>query len=268
MDFIDLLKDINVLCRDDGRKFTDVRRLDVIEEKLQGSEYVLTSGNLFRLYSKKPIAEIEGELMVVSSHVDCERRITKCFSRNETAETLKGTYDNSITNAAILALLMEGTLPEQVVVAFTGDEERTSRGAVETTKYLRKDNKQFQTMVLDVTDFGWIEGADFTVENNFWKEETGRRVCRIAEGVGYPWLFVPEDPDDVPEYVPEDRVYSEEAEADESWEYDEQDVKCFSLCLPINGPMHSNKGATVRKQSFIHYVEALKRFCESLCGEA
>ena len=70
----------------------------------------------------------------MSSHVDCEAGITECFSREEKDDILKGTYDNSITNTAILALMMEGYLPEQVIIAFTGDEEKESKGAVEITR--------------------------------------------------------------------------------------------------------------------------------------
>lgn len=260
-----LLKEINVLCRDDGEQFTDTRRLEVIEKELRESEYILKSGNLFRLYSKKPVSEIEGKILLVSSHVDCEEDIKKCFSRDETAETLKGTYDNSITNAAILALMKEGTLPEEVIVAFTGDEENESGGVKEVTKYLKKKNKEFQAIVLDVTDFGWKEGADFTVENNFWNKKTGQRVCDTADELGYPWLFVPENPNKIPDYIPENRVYPEEAEQDESWEYDEQEVKCFSLCLPVYGDMHADEGVLARKQSFLHYVKMLNEVCHSLC---
>ena len=56
MDLFDLLKEMNVLCRDNGKEFTDTRRLEVIEEKLRGSGYIRESGNLFRLYSKKPVS--------------------------------------------------------------------------------------------------------------------------------------------------------------------------------------------------------------------
>ena len=83
MNLIGLLEEMNVLCRDNGKVFTDTQRLDVIEEKLRASEYLSEKGNLFRLYSKKPISEIEGRLLLVSSHVDCEAGITECFSREE-----------------------------------------------------------------------------------------------------------------------------------------------------------------------------------------
>ena len=264
MNLIGLLEEMNVLCRDNGKVFTDTQRLDVIEEKLRASEYLSEKGNLFRLYSKKPISEIEGRLLLVSSHVDCEAGITECFSREEKDDILKGTYDNSITNTAILALMMEGYLPEQVIIAFTGDEEKESKGAVEITRYLRKMNRKFWVIVLDVTDFGWKEGADFTIENNFWKKKMGEIVCSVANKTGFHWLFVPEDTDDIPVYIPQNRVYPEEAEPDESWEYDEQNIKCFSLCLPVDGPMHSNEGIITRYSSFAHYVEMLRKLCMSL----
>ena len=263
----DLLKEMNVLCRDNGKEFTDTRRLDVIEEKLRDSKYVCERGNLFRLYSKKPVSEIANNLLLVSSHVDCEEKITECFFIENTVDTIKGTFDNSITNTAILSLMLDGSLPEYVVVAFTGDEEKDSRGAVEVTKYLKKSNKKFFAIVLDVTDFGWKEDVDFTIENNFWKKKIGMVICKNAKKIGYPWLFVPEDPNDIPEFVPENQIIPKEAEPDESCEYDEQDIKCFSLCLPVDGPMHSNKGVITRKRSFLHYMEAIKSFCLSLSAE-
>ena len=38
-----------------------------IEKELRESEYVLKKGNLFRLYSKKPVSEIKGKILLVSS---------------------------------------------------------------------------------------------------------------------------------------------------------------------------------------------------------
>ena len=265
MNLIGLLKEMNVLCRDNGRTFTDTRRLDVIEEKLRETGYICEKGNLFRLYSKKPVREIDGRLLLVSSHADCEKKISKCFSERETPKKLRGTYDNSITNTAILSLMIEGSLPEQVVVAFTGDEEISSRGAAEVTNYLKGISRQFRAVILDVTNCGWKEKADFTIENDFWEDGMGKAVCTAAVRSGYPWLFVPEKPSDpLPEYIPEELKYPEEAEEDESWEYDEHKIECFSLCLPVKGKMHSDKGTLVREASFSHYVEMLQNLCITL----
>ena len=108
-------------------------------------------------------------MIIISSHVDCEHKITDCFS--EVCDTdnslIKGTYDNLLTNASIVSLMLEGELPENVLIAFTGDEEVGSKGARKLTKYLKKNSIEIKcAIVLDVTDMGWKEAADFTVEND------------------------------------------------------------------------------------------------------
>ena len=55
----------------------------------------------------------------------------------------------------------------------------------------------------------------------------------------------------------EGRVALVPAMPDETWEYDEMGVPCFSLCVPVKGDMHSGEGVLMRKESFGRYVEAL-----------
>ena len=59
----------------------------------------------------------------------------------------------------------------------------------------------------------------------------------------------------------EDVVFEMEYEADEdeSWEYDEADLPCFSFCLPTRGEMHSDEGILARVASFRRYTEVLER---------
>ena len=252
---LSVLKRIMRLCRDDGEKFTVTDRLDEIRQVLSGSPYWLVNRDgLFHLYAAHPIEEIKGPVLLVSTHVDCEANITKCFCEDIGDGFLKGTFDNAATNAAILSLMLKGALPDNVIVAFTGDEERDSKGASETVEYLRSIGLTVEmAVVLDVTDMGWDEGADFTVENNYWQESQGRRVIEKVKLLNAKWRFVPEDTDDIPTYVPKERVIACEAEADESWELDEMDVPCFSFCLPVKGCMHSNAGVLARKASLAKY---------------
>ena len=155
--------------------------------------------------------------------------------------------------------MLEGTLPENVLVTFTGDEEMSSHGITETVRYLRSKRIGIDlAVVLDVTDMGWEEHAGFTVENNFWDDSRGARVIEQIRRLDAQWRFVPEDPENIPSYVPPERVIPCEAEPDESWQLDELDVPCFSLCLPIRGPMHSDDGALARRSSFTAYRTALK----------
>ena len=179
MELIDVLNAVCVINKDNGRKFMKTERIDAITSLLWNSKYRrVNPDGLFILYAAKPLSELAGdEVTIVSSHIDCEEDITRCFSRQEPNGMLKGTYDNAITNAAITYLMMTNALPDNTLVAFTGDEEINSGGAEDLISFLRKRGiKVRHIFVLDVTDMGWDEGADFTVENDFWNGDCGRDI--------------------------------------------------------------------------------------------
>lgn len=260
-----LLTQINVLNYDNGKKFTRTDRLDAICELLWNSSYRRINANgLFHLYSKVPLSELPDELIVISSHVDCQRQITKCFSKDYDDDLMQGTFDNSLTNAMTVSLMLEDALAMNVVVAFTGDEEEDSTGAADVAAFFRNLHKKIKVIVLDVTDMGWREGCAFTIENNFWSDTTGKVVSRLSAETGYPWRFVPSDPYEIPAYIPERYVIGQEAEPDESWEYDEHKVECFSLCIPTKGEMHSDDGVLVRKDSLAPYMKILSLLCSEV----
>ena len=260
MELFEILQSLSVINRDNGKKFTCTDRLDAISSILWNSKYrMINCDGLFNLYSSMPLKQLlKSGVTIVSSHVDCEQNITKCFSSSVDDKTLCGTYDNSITNASILYLMTRGILPDNVLVAFTGDEEENCTGAKHLIAYLnsKKINVK-KIVVLDVTDMGWKEKADFTIENNFWSESTGKRVISVIDKLQYIWRFVPENVDEIPNYISAENVILEEAEEDESWYYDEKEQNCFSFCLPVKGEMHSNSGVLVLKRAFINYTDSL-----------
>lgn len=260
-----ILTKINVLNYDNGKKFTRTDRLDAICELLWNSSYRRINANgLFHLYSKVPLSELTDELIVISSHVDCQRQITKCFSKDYNNDLMQGTFDNSLTNAMTVSLMLEDVFGTNVMVAFTGDEEEDSTGAADVAAFFRKLHKKIIVIVLDVTDMGWREGCAFTIENNFWSDMTGKVVSRLSAETGYPWRFVPSDPYEIPVYIPNKYVIGQEAEPDESWEYDEHKVECFSLCIPTKGEMHSDDGVLVRKDSLAPYMKILSLLCSEV----
>ncbi|MBQ4416016.1 MAG: hypothetical protein II861_08010, partial [Methanomicrobium sp.] len=113
MEIYDLLEKLSVVNRDDGEKFTDTRRLDVINELLSNSNYrKIEAQGLFHLYSKRPLSSLNKSVVLVSSHVDCHNRITDCFSKVVDDETIFGTYDNLITNASVICNMLSEELPE------------------------------------------------------------------------------------------------------------------------------------------------------------
>ena len=265
-DLFEILEKVSVVNRDNGKKFTCLDRLDAIAGILWHSQYRrIDSNGLFHLYSKKPSFEVLEPVILVSSHVDCEKGITRCFSRFEGEDMMLGTFDNSITNAAIISAMLSDELPDSVLVAFTGDEERKSRGADDLVDFLQLRKVCVQGLVvLDVTDMGWEEMADFTVENNFWPKPLGKQVVSFAERTKCNWRFVPSNPWKIPKYIDYSYLIGEEAEEDESWEYDEKGMPCFSFCLPVKGEMHSDDGVLVRKKSFECFAAVLKEMLKVL----
>lgn len=259
-----ILDKICVMNRDNGKKFVCWDRLDAIAEILWDSKYRrINVQGLFHLYAKKSINKIQDRIIVISTHIDVQKKISRCFSIVKDDKML-GTYDNAITNAAVLSLMVEDCLPDNVVIAFTGDEERDSRGARQLAKYFRKLEKKPLIIVLDVTDMGWKEKDYFTIENNFWSKKTGKVVVSSASKVSDLWHFVPFDVGNIPDYISDKNCFYIEAQADESWEYDEWNLECFSLCLPVSGDMHSNKGVWVLCESYENYRNVLETIVTSL----
>lgn len=261
--FEEILQKLAVVNYDNGHSFVERDRLDAIADILNGTKYKrVNSEGLFEMYSVDGI--LPENPIVISTHVDCVKAITKCFAVSCDNGLLLGTFDNLITNAMAVTLMVENQLSDNVVVAFTGDEEIDSRGTADVIAYMNKNNRQFKAIVLDVTDMGWDRGALFSVENNFWSDEFGRVTIQACKHCASNWVFVPSDVDDVPNYVPDQNLIRVEALCDESWEYDENDVECFSFCIPTKGEMHDNSGLLVRCESVDVYMDILAKILKCI----
>ena len=128
-DFFDILRTVTVDCKDNGECFTVTDRVAVIERVLENTEYKLISRQpLALLYAKRQVREGD-RVLLISSHIDCLH--VDCFCSDD-GDSLRGTFDNSFTNAALLWNMQHDKLPDNVVVAFTGNEESNSQGAVQT----------------------------------------------------------------------------------------------------------------------------------------
>lgn len=241
MEITEILKAVTVDCKDNQHEFTVKDRIDVIESLLGNSSYQLVGrGKLCLIYAKKPIAN--RPVILISSHIDCV--YDKLFCEEREDGTLRGTFDNSLTNSCLLYAMLSGQIDDNVVIAFTGDEEEDSNGAREVMRMLRRQHTKIAfCFVLDVTEEGWQEKCPYTLENDLGVDlETGYEIVRVAKGWGQPYAFV------------------HDAEPDESWDYDEEDIPCLTLCCPILGDMHSSRGCLARKESLPVYSEAIVRF--------
>jgi len=267
IDEVEVLKKISVVNRDDGMVFTDTGRLDVIAELLEPTEYRrLNEHGLFHLYGKKPLDEITGNVLLISTHVDTERSISRCFTKVKEDGKLIGTFDNMLTNAAALTAMLRGDFPENVLVAFTGDEEEDSVGAIQASRFLQNHSIPFFVIVLDVSDEGYGV-ADFTIENNCWNKWIAGRVISAAKSLGKRWRFVPEDDEEeIPLSIPPSLVILHSADDDESVAYNEKEIDCFSLCAPTRGFMHSDAGITTTVSAYKAYITALVTIVRACLG--
>lgn len=237
-DFFSLLRSVTVDCKDNGREFTVADRIAVIGRLLEGTSYSLVAREPLALLFAKRVPQEGEKVVLVSSHVDCV--YGKCFCTDE-GDCLRGTFDNSFGNTAVLWCMINDTLPDNVVVAFTGDEERDSRGAVQALLALGNIGCNVSSAIVqDVTNEGWESGALFTIEN-----DSGFDLMQAYDLVAslepYSGNF----------------AFRHDAEPDESWDYAEYGIPCLTLCAPVGGNMHGDEGVLLRKESAAEYCKVL-----------
>lgn len=237
-DFFDILQTVTVDCKDNGECFTVTDRVAAVERVIERTNYKLISRQpLALLYAKHPVCEGD-RVLLISSHIDCV--YSRCFSADE-GDCLRGTFDNSFTNAALLWNMVHDCLPDNVVVAFTGNEESDSQGAVQTVVALGQMGCEVASaLVLDVTNEGWESGALFTLENDLGIDIlTGYNIISSLEE--YDGRF----------------AFKHNALPDESWDYADYGIPSLTLCVPVGGELHGDAGVLLRKESALEYCNVL-----------
>lgn len=236
--FIELLESVTVDCKDDGNHFVVPDRVSVIERLLGNTEYRLVAREpLALVYAKRELCAGD-DVVLVSSHVDSLH--ASCFCNDE-GDFLRGTFDNSFGNAAILWHMLAGKLPDNVVVAFTGDEEHNSQGAVQVVLSLGRMQCNIKfVLVLDVTNTGCGSGASFALENDLGIDMvTAYKIIEAVNSLGLEYAF------------------EHNAEPDESWDYNDYGIPSLSLCVPVQGCLHGDSGVMLNKMSVAGYCKAL-----------
>ena len=99
-----ILERIAVRGEDDGEKFTNTARVDAVADCLKESSWKLYhDGDLAKIYTRCDFDPAK-PVVVVSSHVDMVAR--RCYAKCD-GELWKGSFDNLITNAVIVACMKE-----------------------------------------------------------------------------------------------------------------------------------------------------------------
>ena len=277
MDLFDsILEKANTPSMDDGQCITESERLDNIKKLLLESNYVLLKDSgLSFIYRHKKHKENK-PMILISCHIDS--LYSKYHHSNFNGTDILGTFDNSICNAALIYLMIQNKLPSNVIIAFTGDEENECRGAKETIEYIR-DKYDFlwqnleMVIVLDITSEGY-DDYPFTIENYFIrKNQAGNLSLRFSSK------------DVIRDYLREKlfsyeyvKFISEDADPDETWEYDKFDLNCFTFCFParphpdneitdVGYWMHDDKGMLIKKENTVKYPEALSMLLHGIMDD-
>lgn len=233
-----LLESVTVDSKDNGSVFTLTNRCNVIESLLEGSSYKLIARQPLALLYSKSEPGCGDRVVLLSSHIDCVYPSLFC---KDIGEGMHGTFDNSFGNAAALWSMLNDTLPGNTVVAFTGDEEVESRGALQAVELLEERGVVVSaTVVLDVTNSGWNSQSLFAVENDFGFDMlTAYEIVSALEP--YSGRF----------------SYMHNALPDETFLYTQKGYPSLSLCLPVGGDIHSSSGVLLRKESALEYCRVL-----------
>ena len=117
-----ILENLSLINRSNKHKFTEENRLNKIRELLADSPYQETyTHECYSLWSKVPLSKLPQDVILITSHTDVVGSITECSSKlDKTTGFYTGTYDNQGTNAALVIMMKEHDMPENVVLAFKG----------------------------------------------------------------------------------------------------------------------------------------------------
>lgn len=265
---MNLVKEMQTPCRSNGRFFTQDGRLRTIRRITESTPYALYKGNLCNVYTKVPVNDLQklGEITLISSHVDTVPH--NLFSIvDEEQRLMKGTYDNTITNAACVYLMLHGDLPENVVFAFTGDEETGGcRGAKETMEFLKRfeiSSDRTSVLALDVTYEGYEQKCAFSLENMYSNGGTSPFIDYLNEHYGGQYVYAAPFRAEIPSNVPQEILSKFHSWFDEGAAYARMNTNfAASFCMPCQSrkgcnDMHSEEGVFVHTDAFLSYINAL-----------
>ena len=247
------IAELTIPSADNGERFYRRERLEKIEQLLEQSPY--------RPAWQQPLARIyrhhrfqnDAPALLLSCHIDS---LYDHYHVESDETELRGTFDNSACNAVLVELMRANRLPPQALISFTGDEEGESRGVDQTLDSLSTVGV-FERLELAITLDLTAEDAEehcFTIENCFVESENTASLLRFDT----PAALCAE----LQELLPPGAPIWEEGEADESWQYDEYDLNCFSFCLPcrlLGDDMHDQRGMAIAKQTVVGYAKMLER---------
>lgn len=181
--------------------------------------------------------------LTIISHMDLIKPFYKGFWLNKTlivdpkTNIIKGALDNTITNAAVIDLLLSGNIPPNVELVFTNDEETGMRAS---QTYVFK-NKGVSYINLDITNEFKNKSVSIEYDCPSAKTLMDLKTLFKNDNVGFTSNRVADDLDSVVA----------------------NDLKGLSFCLPTKKTIHSWKNESTLKQ-INEYQNLLKKLLANL----
>ena len=272
--------------------FGDSSRLTYLKEALRKEDslyHEIEGKKKYRLYAQddlESIASMYDQVILVSSHAD-NLQSSSSFCLDEERGIVHGCGDNASTLSVLLTIMQTIPLNKNVLFVATADEEKKGKGAKKAAKKLRKyfpNPGAIKVIVLDVT-FGYHNGADFTLENDFVLtagngEDYISNVIHALRDGDYVWDYIAaaDDEEDNGEFVTVSEMRSmmgdhcndmveTDGEDDESCLYRDKGCTAFSFCLPCSAKtcdaMHSDEGFDISLRQLERYATALATILEN-----
>lgn len=249
---IDRIIQLTVPCSDDGKKFVQTDRIDLIQQALIRSKYgCMADLPLAKIYRHRDFKAAQPSILL-SCHIDS--LYTKYYAAIHDKE-LHGTFDNSACNAIAVDAMINGLFPSQTLISFTGNEEKHYQGADQTVESLKAEGIFDNLELVIVLDIAEEDRQSYRYTNHFVKKVKGHSLLEFG-GKNEFKAFL-------------ENMLAEKEEDESEW-YDIYNLNIFSFYLPcrlLSFDMHGNEGVAIEIEAIKGYRYALGRLTQEIDKE-
>ena len=213
---------------------------DVTRELLKKASYQCIETDAFILYHKKSFDDYKKEMCLISVSLE-QHEMTQV--------------------AALISLMQKNELSDSVGIAFLKPEKGKREGVKSLVKLLKKAQKTFRAIVLDVTNTGWEEECDFTVENCYLTKRMYKNLVSILHGGRSTWKIIPEDRQMLKGILFDKKYFTKKLSRENECDYyKECGVYSFSFCLPVKEDIIKDGDVKIDMDRLGWYMDKMTKF--------
>ena len=160
--------------------------------------------------------------------------------------------------ASLICLMQKGMLSDSVMVAFLKNTDEKRQAIQKLVKLLKKAKKTYRAIVLDLTNTGWEEGCDYTVENCYLTHRMYKNLVSALHGKSRRWKIIPQDRQMLKGILFDEKYFTTNAPRGKDCDYyQECGVNCFSYCLPVEGTIKNGERINIDMHRLGWYIYKL-----------